>query len=31
VTDWEERLQGLRNCGQKTIAEIREWASDGLA
>ena len=29
VTDWEERLRGLRNCGQKTIAEIREWASDG--
>jgi hypothetical protein len=29
VTDWEERLRGLRNCGQKTIAEIRAWISDG--
>ncbi len=31
VTDWQERLRGLRNCGQKTIAEIRAWAADGLA
>ncbi|MEX1114505.1 MAG: hypothetical protein WEB53_04600 [Akkermansiaceae bacterium] len=31
VTEWEERLRGLRNCGQKAIAEIRAWAADGLA
>jgi hypothetical protein len=31
VTDWEDRLRGLRNCGQKTIAEILAWASDGAA
>ena len=29
VTDWKERLRGLRNCGQKTTTEIREWASGG--
>ena len=29
VTDWEERLHGLRNCGQKTATEIRAWASGG--
>ena len=27
VTDWEARLRGLRNCGKKTVAEIRQWAS----
>jgi hypothetical protein len=29
VTDWRERLRGLRNCGQKTTTEICEWASGG--
>ena len=29
VTDWTKRLRGLRNCGPKTAAEIREWASGG--
>jgi len=27
MTDWEERLHGLRNCGRKTAAEIRARAS----
>ena len=27
VTDWDERLRGLRNCGKKTVAEIRAWAA----
>jgi prepilin-type N-terminal cleavage/methylation domain-containing protein/prepilin-type processing-associated H-X9-DG protein len=30
VQDWETRLHGLRNCGRKTIAEIRAWAADGF-
>ena len=29
VTDWDEQLHGLRNCGQKTATEIRTWASGG--
>lgn len=31
VTNWKERLRGLRNCGSKTEAEIQAWASGGSA
>lgn len=28
--DLAERLHGLRNCGRKTVAEIRDWAAGGF-